>query len=237
MIYKLTSIKVVINKITRDLGILHEEIPYQDYIEWMAEALKHIGAYPQFLAKEIVLNVENYRAELPCDFYKLIRFYSDINNTRGNLNYSFMDNADLDENRVTTKDYYINNNTITYSEREGQVKIHYLAFPVDEEGYPLVPDNQSFFDALFWKVAYQLCIRGYGFKNKYLSDLEYVRRKWNFYCKQARGEANAPDLERLERIKNNWLSLVPRTRSFDENFSTSGLTQNRVADARYGKLI
>ena len=36
-----------------------------------------------------------------------------------------------------------------------------------------------------------------------------ARRSWNFYCKQAYGNAMMPDAGMLESIKNAWLRLVP----------------------------
>lgn len=73
MIDKLTSVNVVINKIIRDLGLENQEIPFHNYIEWIAEALEHIGSYAQFTEKETTLTVENYVAMFPCDYHQLIQ--------------------------------------------------------------------------------------------------------------------------------------------------------------------
>ena len=73
MIYKLETIDRVINKIIRDLGLGQDEIPYYDFIEWIADALEHIGSYYQFTEKECNLIVSDYTAMLPCDFYKMIK--------------------------------------------------------------------------------------------------------------------------------------------------------------------
>ena len=83
-----------------------------------------------------------------------------------------------------------------------------MAFATDERGWPLVPDNVSFRDALFWKCAAQLSMRDPSvFKNPRLQDYEYCRQRWSRYCKQARAEANMPDVAMMERLKNNWLRL------------------------------
>ena len=57
----------------------------------------------------------------------------------------------------------------------------------------------------------QLCMRNPElFRNPQLQNYDYVRSKWNFYCIQARAEANMPDIHGMERLKNMFLSLVPR---------------------------
>lgn len=229
MIYDFVSAKTVISKVVRDLGIHSEEIPWQDYVEWIAEGLKHIGAFPQFVEKETELEITNYRADLPCDFYKPIRVYYQESQMAYN-NHRLIEGADpVDYNYA---DYKFNNNTLTFGIKEGKSTLTYIAFPVDEENFPLVPDNQSYLDALFWKIVYQLSLRGYNFKQPYLRNPDYTRRKWNYYCLQSRGDAYMPNLQMQERIKNNWLSLIPRTSSFEQDFQNSGKRQYRLADGQ-----
>ncbi len=62
MIYKLVSIKSVIGRIVSDLGIGDQEIPWQDMVEWIGEALQHIGSYAQLTDKEedIEIDIKNF---------------------------------------------------------------------------------------------------------------------------------------------------------------------------------
>jgi len=111
MIYRLVSVKEVIAKVVRDLGMNNEEIPYQDFIEWIAEALKHIGAFPQFISKEVNLPVENYRATLPCDFHKLTRIFADGKRI-AHKNGELMEGADIEENSIGGSNYSVGKNKI-----------------------------------------------------------------------------------------------------------------------------
>lgn len=288
MIYKLTSIKEVISKIVRDLGLGESEIRYQDFIEWIGEGLKHIGAYPQFTEKEALVVIENYKGVLPCDFYQMIQLqegaectpaegnnhqvvsqvlkelgFTDANSgltlsprafqllqlshlerTSTNPFTGFYDRMFSNENLIgrinvgaingiRSLDYNITHDVINTTFRDGFLTLKYLAFPVDCDGYPLVPDDVSFFDAMFWKVAYHLAIRGHQFRNPQMSDMHMCRQKWNFYCLQARGTANAPDLETLEQIKNMWIRLIPNYHEYQEDFYTSGRPELRLLDGRH----
>ena len=278
MINKLEKIEVVIDKVIRDLGLGHNEIPYADFIEWSAEALLHIGAYEQFLEKECTIVIEDYEGKFPCDLHKVKRikrgmevhcdstggyWAGTLQNTLSELGFDFdklgaydryvvlndpglrrVDNinpydsivnrlqknsnlvGDPKRNKATNLDYDVNFDKIRTSFPNGFIEVQYLAFPIDENGYPLVPDDQSFRDALFWKIAMQLCLRDPEiFRNKQLQNFEYVRQKWNFYCLQARANANMADIHGMERIKNNWLSLVPRYNAELNDYNELGKSQ------------
>ena len=252
MIYKLTSIKTVIAKIVRDLGLGTEEIPWQDFIEWSAEGLSHIGSFAQYEAKCLPIPIVNHKGVLPCDFYKIIdvtnykpvtgpvsiKTQEEINTfldnlfqirhnipliywnnlTTGTLALAKVNNNEYDA-RITEQPivgpgdqsnrFSINNNAITVGFKCGFIQLQYLSFPIDCDGFPLVPDDVTFFDALFWKIVYQLSIRGYLFTNPQLNDIGFTRSMWSRYCGQARAESNMLDPIQAEQWKNNFIKLVP----------------------------
>ena len=221
MIYKLTTVDTAISQVVRDLDIGDREIPWLDFVEWIAESLRHIGSYYQFTEKSILLDVEDYKAELPCDFHKLIR----ILNCGEYLNhnpYIVGEECQIQENRLTKQDINITHNTVTVSFRCGKLELLYLAMPLDKDGFPLVPDDPSYMDALFWRICYKLSLRGFEFKNPQLKNLDFTKRKWDFYCKQARGNANMPDTDMYERLKNNFLTLKTDQSQYIKRFSTLG---------------
>jgi hypothetical protein len=49
-----------------------------------------------------------------------------------------------------------------------------------------------------------------------------MKTSWNYYCKQAYGEAMMPSTDELESIKNTWHKLYPEFDDHDTFFSTSG---------------
>lgn len=263
-----------IDKIIRDLGIGQDEIPYEDFIEWIADGLTHIGAYYQLQQKECSVVIDNYEGLMPCDLHKVIRmkdacsiaepsgigFYGGslveaLNNAgvdyealpydqrlkiqtyglqRPNLNSIQPSNlqhngnliGSISNNKFTDKDFNVNFNKITTSFQYGIIKLQYLAVPVDERGWPLVPDNAMYRDALFWKVAYHLSMRNPKcMPNPRMQDMEYCKDKWNFYCIGARAAANSPDLAMTERFSNNWLRLIPGGEA-GRDYSTLGKPQS-----------
>lgn len=221
MIYKLVSVKSVIYTIATNLDIGDTEIPVDHFIEWIGQGLAHIGSYYQLTSKETVLTVENFKAELPCDFYKMQRMLYGNQYLINNENIVSRDSVDMAANQFSNRDYNIIHNVITTSFESGEINIQYLAIPVDCDGLPLVPDDPSFMDALFWRCVYQLSIRGYAFLNPQMRDINFTKRMWNTYCGQARANANMPDLDMCERLKNNYTRFI-RKDEYKNSFATLG---------------
>ena len=94
--------------------------------------------------------------------------------------------------------------------------------PVDAEGYPMVPDVASFHEALYWYINMKLMYPQWTAGQ--VRDAVYydARRSWNFYCKQAYGDAMMPDADQMESVKNTWLRLVPSINEHSNFFSTLG---------------
>lgn len=226
MVTKFISIKAVISKIVTDLNLGEYEIPYQNFIEWIVTGLKQIGVDYQFIQKEETIQIENYQGELPCDFYLFHRLLYMNDYLNHNMSLT-VDDKQNTANRFTNRDYKIENNRIITSFKKGEVKLQYKAIPSDEDGLPMIPDMVEYETALFWRVVYQLLIFGHEFKNQYMNDLPFVQQQWRDYCAQASGAGNMPDLESLERMKNNWLRLYDPKNSFDKKFSDSGLKEHR----------
>jgi len=157
--------------------------------------------------------------------------YNDIDKPFNNLRR----NADMfkTDDSWSAEDYVVNHNTVTTAFKEGVIYLRYLAFPVDENGLPEVPANVSFRDAIFWKICYHLSLRGSELiKSQRLKDPEYCKQKWDFYCVQARAEANMMDLEGTIRIANNMNRLIKTQDDWMNGFRNLGNPSSFVANGR-----
>lgn len=125
------------------------------------------------------------------------------------------------ELQYTTKPGYIVVNVPT-----GFVKVSYYAIYCDEEGMPLIPDLESYKEAIMWyitmKYYYPKYLKGEINQTQYYD----MRRSWNVYRKQAYGEAMMPGVDDLESIKNVWNKLYPEIDDHSVFFSTTGDEQH-----------
>jgi len=287
MIHGSVSLKNIISKTIRDLQY-SKDFPWQNAIEWGAEALQHIGAYGQFEKRCEKIDIQNHRGILPCDFHQLLQVsYNGKPLSPGTGSFMhlmhtscFSNNKDTDLslyeqatiarielqinsinqqlavatnvtvieslnnslqdlkkellcvlNRTSTLSpilekgldergtYWIGDYYIKTSFANGTVFIAYMAIPTDDEGFPLVPDDISYREAIYryitMKMMYIEYLRGNINSTIYL-DME---NKWHWYCKQARATSNMPDLGMLESIKNQWVRLIPNINQFDTFFN------------------
>jgi hypothetical protein len=100
--------------------------------------------------------------------------------------------------------------------------LSYQAIPTDIDGYPLVPDDSSFTEALYWYIVMKLLYPKW--RDGRIRDAVYMDAKmsWNFYSKQAYGNAMMPNIDQLESLKNQHLKLIPELGQHKEFFSTLG---------------
>jgi len=111
--------------------------------------------------------------------------------------------------------YVLNPDYIHTSFETGYLFISYLALPLDDNGYPLIPDDISYKEAFFWYIMKKLMMRGWQHPSGF--DYGYADATWQKYCSQARNAANMPDIAQYELFLQTWRNLVmpPASR---ENF-------------------
>jgi len=127
----------------------------------------------------------------------------------------------------TDEYFFITESHIKTSFREGKICLLYLAIPSDEEGYPLIPDDVYFAKALKAYCTYML--DRIEFRKQKLPEVAYrdSEKDWLFYVNSARGAANMPNVQQLERLKNVWVRMIPKQDEFDKNFMNIGNRERR----------
>jgi hypothetical protein len=132
-----------------------------------------------------------------------------------------------DTNGTTTDyTYMIKGGYIKTNVETGYIMLAYQAIPTDTQGYPMIPDNASFMEAIYWYITMKLLYPQWAAGQ--VRDAVYAdaKRSWNYYCKQAYGNAMMPNgAEQMESIKNTWHRLVEEWGEHDSFFSTLGQEQ------------
>ena len=123
----------------------------------------------------------------------------------------------VNENTHYEDTYIVDNDYIKTSFQSGKICLSYMAFPTDEDCYPLVPADISFKEALFWYVYKQICLSDPKLKGGIIG-YQYADQKWRYYCTQARNAANYPDIDRYESFMNQWVRLIPTINNHDLAF-------------------
>jgi len=190
---RLLSTKDLLREIISRLGLREvPNLPLYDMFVWMGHALRHIGGYTSLetTTKEVTIN--NYTGKWPEDMHAIIR-------VEGHPQF------------VSKRAGFV------IDLKEGKVTIEYDRYPLDEEGYPLFPNNPSTIDAVIWFVAWYLSIQD-KLPNKNLRP-DYCESQWQWYCGQARAEGFAPSIDQWERMVNIFYRMIPMNNEYPNEFT------------------
>lgn len=136
-------------------------------------------------------------------------------------------NSDIINPLMNTDDvtYVIANGYIKLNVRTGYLMMAYQAIPTDCDGYPMIPDEISFKEAIYWYINMKLMYPKWA-EGRVRDAVYYdAKRSWNYYAKQAYGDALMPNADKLESIKNAWVRLIPEIHEHSSGFSTLGQEQ------------
>lgn len=224
---KRTSIKRVLEKVYRDYG-LNTEVVWADVIEWVAEAINLLGLVPSYENKIKKIVIENYRGELPCDimFIKAIRTFDTLMPLIRSFDQFHLANTYRCEDEEVALEvcdsdvltYTCNDNFIFTSFKEGELELSYTAIPTDEEGLPMIPDEDTYIRAMAAYVGERLISRLFwqGKATIGLKKEAETERDWAFGS--AKMTMVIPDPDKMESLKNQFLRLIPNIHQHSRGF-------------------
>ena len=131
----------------------------------------------------------------------------------------------VNENIKYEETYIVDCGYIKTSFKSGKICLSYMAFPTDEECYPLVPEDISYQEAMFWYIYKKILLSNPKFKNNGIN-YTFAHDKWMYYCTQARNAANYPDIDRYESFMNQWVRMIPDISSHDQAFEDLNTREN-----------
>ena len=134
-----------------------------------------------------------------------------------------IDNA-IGPEQVTTDYYLINPDYIQTSFQEGHIKLHYEAYPIDDEGYPMLPDHRYHKEAAEWLIVRNLIRRGY---NNPSIDFDKAHNFWCEYKRLAQNRSAYPSIGGMESFKNMWVRLIPNV-TLAKDFFAGGDTAESI---------
>ena len=223
---KHVDVSHIIERVYRDYGF-DLEIKYDEVIEWIWDVIALIGA-PQSFTDKVTdgsqgmpqpIVVTNYRGSLPVDLHAvhLARDYDTKMPMIMKGSTYLRDNEQIyiKESQYT---YTLNDNYIFTSFEEGNVELHYEAFPTNNLGMPLVPDDIKFIMAtqayIAERIGFKLWLQDHLGQQKY-NKLEQERL---YYIGAAQTRAATPSIDEMEGIKNRFLRLRVHPDLHDTSF-------------------
>ena len=235
---KYVSYKRILEKLHQDYGF-KDKIEWSVVLEWIGDGMDLIGANETYINKVTgmdaltpTIKIEGYRGALPCDLYKCIQAREYC--TKTPMRYStdtfhLVDNTERSPNYNNNSDYtyQFNNNYIFTNFKTGEVEMSYIAFPIDDDGYPMIPDDVKFIRAMVDHVASMILKR--QLLNNEISMPVYreLMQDIMFSMAAAHTRATLQNLDQAESFKNALLRSIPKLNHHSDGFVYLGQQEQR----------
>lgn len=189
----------IINKVHRDFRI-PDTGWYDDAIQWVHDALSEIGT--PFVLEHCTktVKVKEGKIKMPCTIDLFIGVkQNDCFLTKIDKNIK-VDGSYL-RTKYQIKGVYILLDFLDDTEFE----LHWKSFPVDCDGFPLVPNMQSVRNAIEWKIVVML-LQG-GYQHPVIDYKTAFDMYENKYKGLATNDLQTPTPDQMNSISQDWRSI------------------------------
>jgi hypothetical protein len=111
---------------------------------------------------------------------------------------------------------------------EGMVKISYKSTPVDEDGFPMLIDNESYLDALEAYISMKVIRNKFRQSKIPAAVYQDAQQEYAVAAKELQSEMCTPSVSEMESITRLWNTLIPRVHQFDRGFRHLGDREHLV---------
>ena len=229
---KHTSIREIIYRVKRHP--LMADANFSDMHLDILDAIRSIGAPMVYEPALKYIDIQDNRGVLPDDLFYIDTAEFVYNNQCLAMTYAASKSGGR-WNCVSQKacgiksglTYSIKRNYIYTDEETGVVKLNYMRLAMDEEGYPLIPDNVSLIRALEAKVK----LNHFDIKHDMGEIPNFVisklQQEYAWYIAQAENSMKMPSIDEMEGIKNALVRIIPNHVAHEEAFDYNNLRRVR----------
>lgn len=214
------------------------DIPFETAVEYTVDFISLLGTPAIYDEKTAVVKIENWRGQLPCDFESMIQVRVAPNQCSHRWHgfhfpailpmyresgHSFH-MSDFKPSAFLTAEftYKIQGMVIFTSTKDLDVEIAYRAFAVDDEGYPLLPDNTSFLRGLENYIKLQWFTIKYDMGELSQQVMLNTQQEYAWAVGDAQSEFSRLNLDKAETLFNSFKTLLPRNNEHWRGFFTNG---------------
>lgn len=122
--------------------------------------------------------------------------------------------------------YKIQGGYIFTSIKEGTVELSYKAVLIDNEGFPMIPDNSKFTRALEAYIKKQWFTILFDMGKLQPAVLQNIQQEYAWAVGACETEFQKMSLDKAESFYNSWATLIPRKNEHYRGFASNGAKQN-----------
>lgn len=212
------NIREVLSRVTRHP--LLTDVGLETAIQYTLDFIAAMGLPNVYLENIADIEVQDYRAMLPCDLVSVIQVR--MKESGQCLRYMTDTFGSYKEEKKEEYTYKTQGRIIYTSFKNGHIQIAYKAIPVDEEGLPLIPDNPIFLKALELYIKKEWFTVLFDMGKIQPAVLNNTQQEYAFKAGQCNSEFIIPSLSEMESITGMLNQLISRTNEFKRGFKDLG---------------
>lgn len=206
------------------------DLSFEQAAEYALEFIRLIGAPLSFEDKVSDVKLSSYKAELPPNLISIrgVRYcgtdgLSDGIAMRYATDIYHVDIDNTESNHCQDEyTYIVQNCVLVASMKDGTVKISYKAISTDEEGYPMIPDNESYKMGLEYYIMHRFLEPLWTMGKIQDKVFNYYATERHFYVGQASSSMVIQGPDHLESVMNGVNRLLINTSAFDSGYKNFG---------------
>lgn len=220
MAEKYVNIRLILDKTLRHP--LMQDLSLETAVDYTVDFMRIVGVPQMFDEKVTTLNIVDYKGKLPDDYYQMIQ----VRKPKGNSFRYSTDTFHFSPNKGQSDfTYKIQGGYIYTSLREGEIEISYEAIAIDDEDYPLLPDNSSFTRALELYIKKQWFTILFDLGKIQPQVLQNVQQEYAWAVGDCQSEFNRLTIDKAESFYNSWRTLILRNTEHSTGFINNGIKE------------
>ncbi len=233
---------------------LCEQLTYEEAAEYAMELLRLLGAPAAHENKLYSTELINYKASIPCDILTIngVRYLdsSDPETSSASRFIAMREATDIyhfdPKEHISEQDtefdlrgnhrrseftYKVQNGVIFTSMRDGCIEMAYKGLAIDEDGFPLIPDNEKVTLAMEYYILSRYLEPMYLMGKITDKAFNFIEQKRYWYLPAAQNSINMPNYDGMESVVNAINRLILDTTAHEKFYKKLG-QQERIRKFR-----
>lgn len=215
---KYTNIRVILDDLMQH--DLLQDITLEQLVGYVIKFNGIFNIPQMYTEKSVWIDIENYRGKLPCDLISVKQVKEEKTKAAiREISGTFFNPHSLEMAFKTQ------GSCIFTTFKKGKIEVVYLAIPVDEEGYPLILDNEKYKNALCLYIKKDKFTKYFDMGRIAQNVLQNTQQEYAWAAGQLEEEMKLPSLSQMESISNAHNQLLQKTGEFKKGFETLGIAE------------
>ena len=215
------------------------DVSLEQAVRYTMRFIELHGYYRFYEEKETLLDIKDFRGLLPCDLISIIQVMDiktglclrSMTDTFGTFHDRRDERCDKPLRGLYIPPGPMPSGELTFKTQgrvlfasfpEGKVKVAYQAIPTDDDGFPLLIDNEVYIDCLEAYIKKKVFTVKFDQGKISAGVLENAKQDYAVAAKLLQSEFSTPSVSEMQTLANIWNTLIPQMRLFDRGFKHLG---------------